>query len=251
MQRVVRVMDLPTERSSHTRPIPKSGGLAIVLSFVVGSLVIYSFARYARVDDRYFWSFLVCGVALAAVSLIDDVTQTSFQLKLFTQLLCIPIMLGGGVVLSRLSLPVAGETGLGWIGYPLTALWLLGLVNAYNFMDGLNGMAGGVGVIAGIFLCAVAFQQSSWFVYLSSYVLIASVAGFLIFNFPVARIFMGDVGSAFLGFTFAALAIIGAEVDVGRLSFYIVPLLLFHFIFDTFFTFVRRWLNSEPLHLAH
>jgi UDP-GlcNAc:undecaprenyl-phosphate GlcNAc-1-phosphate transferase len=62
---------------------------------------------------------------------------------------------------------------------------------------------------------------------------------------------MGDVGSAFLGFTFAALAVIGAQVDVGRLSFYVVPLLLFHFIFDTFFTFIRRLINSEPVHLAH
>src|SRR5437870_249007 len=62
---------------------------------------------------------------------------------------------------------------------------------------------------------------------------------------------MGDVGSAFLGFTFAALAIIGTQVDVSRLSFYVVPLLLFHFIFDTFFTFIRRLINSEPVHLAH
>src|SRR5205823_6046963 len=136
-------------------------------------------------------------------------------------------------------------------GYPLTALWLLGLVNAYNFMDGLDGLAGGVAVIAGIFLCALAFRQSSWFVYLTSYVLIASVAGFLVFNFPPARIFMGDVGSAFLGFTFAGLAVIGAQLDVGRLSFYVVPLLLFHFIFDTFFTFIRRMASRQPVHLAH
>lgn len=251
MQRIVRVMDVPTDRSSHSRPVPKSGGLAIVLAFVVGSLTIYLFARYARIEDRYFWSFFGCAILLAIVSFIDDVTQSSFVLKLFTQILCIPVMLYGGVVLTRLSLPVAGETDLGWIGYPLTALWLLGLVNAYNFMDGLDGMAGGVAVIAGIFLCIVAFQESSWFVYLTSYVLIAGVMGFLIFNFPVARIFMGDVGSAFLGFAFAALAVIGAQVDIGRLSFYVVPLLLFHFIFDTLFTFVRRWINSEPVHMAH
>ena len=251
MCRVVRVMDIPTERSSHTRPVPKSGGLAVLIAFVIGSLAIYLVARYARIEDRYFWSFFLCGVLLAIVSLIDDITQTSFHLKVLTQVLCILVMLGGGVVLTRLSLPGAGETDLGWIGYPLTALWLLGLVNAYNFMDGLDGLAGGVAVIAGIFLCALAFRQSSWFVYLTSYVLIASVAGFLVFNFPPARIFMGDVGSAFLGFIFAGLAVIGAQVDVGRLSFYIVPLLLFHFIFDTFFTFIRRLINRQPVHLAH
>jgi len=251
MARVVRVMDVPTSRSSHDHPVPKSGGLAIVIAFVVGSLAIYFFARYARIEERYFWSFFVCAVALASVSFIDDVTQASFVLKVLTQLVCIPIMLGGGLALTRLSLPISGETDLSWVGYPLTALWLVGLVNAYNFMDGLNGMAGGVAVIAGIFLCVIAWRENSWFVYATSYVLIAGVAGFLIFNFPFARIFMGDVGSAFLGFAFAGLAVIGAQVDIGRLSFYVVPLLLFHFIFDTFFTFARRVIRREPVHLAH
>src|SRR5438034_8849761 len=105
MCRVVRVMDIPTERSSHTRPVPKSGGLAVLIAFVIGSLAIYLVARYARIEDRYFWSFFLCGVLLAIVSLIDDITQTSFHLKVLTQVLCILVMLGGGVVLTRLSLP--------------------------------------------------------------------------------------------------------------------------------------------------
>lgn len=251
MQRFVRVMDVPTERSSHARPVPKSGGLAIVLSFVVGSLVIYFFAAYARVEDRYFWSFFGCGIAVAAVSLVDDITQASFRLKLVTQLLCTLVMLSSGVVLSRLSLPVLGETSVGGLAYPLTALWLLGLINAYNFMDGLDGLAAGVAVIAGVFLCVIAWRESSWFVYLTSYVLIAGAGGFLVFNLPPARIFMGDVGSAFLGFTFAGLAVVGAQVDPGRLTFYIVPLLFFHFIFDTFLTFMRRLVSGDPVYLGH
>jgi UDP-GlcNAc:undecaprenyl-phosphate GlcNAc-1-phosphate transferase len=82
-------------------------------------------------------------------------------------------------------------------------------------------------------------------------VLLAGAAGFLVFNFPPARIFMGDVGSAFLGFTFATLAVIGSSLDLGRLSFYIVPMLLFHFIFDTFLTFFRRLARGERVHEAH
>src|SRR5438034_10341829 len=92
MSRVVRVMDIPTERSSHARPVPKSGGLAIVVAFIVGSLVIYFLARHARIEDRYFCSFLRCGVLLALVSFLDDITQASFQLTLFTQLICILII---------------------------------------------------------------------------------------------------------------------------------------------------------------
>mgnify|MGYP001558189185 CR=1 FL=1 len=147
--------------------------------------------------------------------------------------------------------PSIGVVTLGPIAPVLVFFWIVGLTNAYNFMDGLDGLAGGVALVAAIFLCVIALHERSLFVYLTSYVLIASVAGFLVFNFPVARIFMGDVGSAFLGFSFAALAVIGAQVDFARLSFYVVPLLLFHFIFDTFFTFVRRLMNSEPVHEAH
>jgi UDP-GlcNAc:undecaprenyl-phosphate GlcNAc-1-phosphate transferase len=251
MARYVRVMDLPNDRSSHSRPIPKSGGIAFVASFVVGSLVIYFAADVARIDDRYFWGYLISAVLLAIVSFVDDVTQKTFLAKVLTQILCVSVVLASGVIISRLAVPYWGEVQLGWLGYILTFLWILGLTNAYNFMDGLDGLAAGVAVIAAGFLCAIALQQKSVFVYMNSYVLLAGAAGFLVFNFPPARIFMGDIGSAFLGFTFATLAVIGSSLDLGRLSFYIVPMLLFHFVFDTLFTFTRRLLRGEKVFLAH
>jgi UDP-GlcNAc:undecaprenyl-phosphate GlcNAc-1-phosphate transferase len=251
MARYVRVMDLPNERSSHSRPVPKSGGIAFVSTFLIGSLIIYFVADIARIDDRYFWGYVVTAVLLAIVSFVDDVTQKTFFVKVLTQMVCVGVVLTSGVVLTRLAIPYWGEIELGWAGYVLSFLWILGLTNAYNFMDGLDGLAAGVAVIAAAFLCAIAFQQKSVFVYISSYVLLAGAAGFLLFNFPPAKIFMGDIGSAFLGFTFATLAVIGSSLDLGRLSFYIVPMLLFHFIFDTFFTFVRRLMRGEQIHLAH
>ena len=251
MVRYVRVMDVPNDRSSHTRPVPKSGGIAIVATFVIGSLIIHFVAETARIDDRYFWGYVIAAVLLATVSFVDDVLQKAFVAKLMTQILCTSVALVSGVVLTRLAVPPWGEVQLGWAGYVLTFLWILGLTNTYNFMDGLDGLAGGVAVIAAAFLGAIALEQRSVFVYLSAYVLLAGAAGFLLFNFPPAKIFMGDVGSAFLGFTFAMLAVIGASLDLGHLSFYIVPMLLFHFIFDTVFTFFRRLLRGEPVHLAH
>ena len=251
MARYVRVMDVPNDRSSHTQPVPKSGGIAIVATFVIGSLIIYFVADVARIENRYFWGYVIAAVLLATVSFIDDVGQKAFTAKLVTQVLCVSVALASDLVLTRLAIPPWGEVPLGWTGYVLTFLWILGLTNTYNFMDGLDGLAGGVAVIAAAFLGAIALQQKSVFVYMSSYVLLAGSAGFLLFNFPPARIFMGDVGSAFLGFTFATLAVIGASLDLGHLSFYIVPLLLFHFIFDTVFTFFRRLLRGEPVHLAH
>jgi UDP-GlcNAc:undecaprenyl-phosphate/decaprenyl-phosphate GlcNAc-1-phosphate transferase len=251
MTRYVRVMDLPNERSSHSRPVPKSGGIAFVATFLVGSLIIYFVADIARIDDRYFWGYVVTAILLAVVSFIDDITQKTFVVKVLTQMVCVCVVLASGVVLTRLAMPYWGEVELGRTGYVLTFLWILGLTNAYNFMDGLDGLAAGVAVIAAGFLCAIAFQQQSAFVYISSYVLLAGAAGFLLFNFPPAKIFMGDIGSAFLGFSFATLAVIGSSLDLGRLSFYIVPMLLFHFVFDTFFTFIRRLTRGEKVHLAH
>ena len=251
MARYVRVMDVPNDRSSHSRPVPKSGGLAFVATFLIGSLIIYFVADVARIDDRYFWGYVVTALLLAIVSFVDDVTQKTFLVKVTTQMVCVGMVITSGVVLTRLAIFPWGEVELGWVGYVLTFLWILGLTNAYNFMDGLDGLAAGVAVIAAAFLCAIALQQKSVFVYISSYVLLAGAAGFLLFNFPPAKIFMGDIGSAFLGYTFATLAVIGSSLDLGRLSFYIVPMLLFHFIFDTFFTFIRRLLRGEAIHLAH
>jgi len=140
---------------------------------------------------------------------------------------------------------------LGWLGYPLTVIWIVALTNIFNFMDGMDGLAGGVAVIVAVFLCIVTYIEGSFFVYILCYVLAASAAGFLVFNFPRARLFMGDVGSQFLGFSFAALAVIAAEIDASRTSFLVVPLLFFNFIFDTVFTVCRRALRGEKVTQAH
>ena len=251
MARVVRVMDVPNARSSHARPVPKSGGVAIVTAFSAGCLVIYFVAEVARIEARFFWGFLLCGILLAVVSLVDDVMQRTFAIKILAQMICTVAILAAGITITWLPIPVLGEVPVVWTGYVLTFLWMVGLTNACNFMDGLDGLVGGVAVIGGAFLCAIAWSMESYFVYLTSYALVASVLGFLVFNFPPARIFMGDVGSAFLGFTFAALAVIGAVFDRGHVSLYVVPMLLLQFIFDTAFTFFRRLARGEKVYQPH
>lgn len=249
--RRLRVMDVPNERSSHARPVPKSGGVAIVSTFVGGLVVLYLVADIARIEERYYLGFLSCIVLLAAVSFVDDVNQSSYLAKLTVQLLCAGAVVAAGFTVDRLWVPFLGEMPLGWLAFAVTFVWVVGLTNACNFMDGLDGLAAGVAAIAGCFLGAIAYTQQSYFVYAVSYAMVASALGFLVFNFPPARIFMGDAGSTFFGFTFATLAVIGAHLDRGHLSFYVVPLLLFQFIFDTFFTFVRRLARGKPVHLAH
>lgn len=251
VSRHVRVMDVPNARSSHAHAVPKSGGVAIVTAFVAGLVAIYVAADVARIEDRYFWGFLACVVLLAAVSFVDDVNQRSYAAKLAVQMLCAGAVVVAGFTVDKLWVPFAGQVPLGWLAYVVAFLWVVGLTNACNFMDGLDGLAAGVAAIAGCFLGAIALTQQSLFVYAASWALVASALGFLVFNFPPARVFMGDAGSTFFGFAFAVLALIGANLDRGHLSFYVVPMLLFQFIFDTFFTFLRRLARGEPVYQAH
>ena len=120
-----------------------------------------------------------------------------------------------------------------------------------NFIDGLNGLASGVALIASGFLCLIAEGQGRWFVYFAALLLAAGLLGFLPFNYPRARIFMGDVGSQFCGFVLAMLAVAASRFDAVELSFLIVLMLLSGVLFDVAFTLIRRGLAGERLTAAH
>ncbi len=251
MARYVRVMDVPTARSSHTRPTPRSGGVAIAATFLLGTVAVYVLGDEVRIADQHLAGVVTCSLAVAAVSYWDDITQRSFLAKLTAQLLCTLAVLSFGLVVRTIYLPGLGEVSMGWAGYLFTALWMVGLTNTVNFMDGLDGLVGGVCLVAVGFLGYIAYASDSRMVYVLCYALGAGVAGFLVFNWSPAKIFMGDVGSAFLGFTLATLAVVGASLDHGHLSFYVVPLLVLNLIFDATVTLARRALAGERLHHAH
>jgi UDP-GlcNAc:undecaprenyl-phosphate/decaprenyl-phosphate GlcNAc-1-phosphate transferase len=246
----VRIMDHPTARSSHATATPKSGGLSIVLTFLVGVAILY-FTDTQRIRQAYFLGFTGSSITIAAVSFYDDVKNKPFLVKLYTQLLAVAVVLGSGILVDVISLPLIGPVALGAWSWPLSFLWIIGLTNAFNFMDGLDGLAAGTAVIASFFFLIITFSLGSSFVYIHCYTLLAGALGFLVYNFPPARIFMGDVGSATLGFAFATLAIIAARYDASHTSFMVMPLLLFSFIYDTSFTFLRRALRGENVTQPH
>jgi UDP-GlcNAc:undecaprenyl-phosphate GlcNAc-1-phosphate transferase len=245
------IIDVPNQRSSHTVPTPKGGGIAIVASFVLGILLIHLIGQVVPIKTRYFVGFFIGSFAIAAVSLYDDFKYCTMRTKLVVHSVAIMIALGSGIVIDWMQVPWFGAVNWGWWGYPLTLLWILGLTNAFNFMDGLDGLAASTAVVAAVFFSFITFQQGSHFIYLASLTLAAATLGFLIFNFPPAKIFMGDVGSVFLGFAFAVMAVIAARYDLSHTSMLVVPLLLFHFIFDAMLTFVRRLTRGEDVTLAH
>ena len=247
----VKIMDQPNHRSSHSQPKPKSGGIAIVVTFLAGLLLLYLSGSTTIFATRYFIGFVASALAIAAISLYDDIKSKSFTIKLLTQSIAAILVMSFGLVIDQLAIPGLGIVPFGWLTYPITFLWIVGLTNAFNFMDGLDGLAGGVGLIATGFFAAIALSQGSTFIHLVSWMLLAGILGFLIFNLPPAKIFMGDVGSAFLGFVFATMAIIAARYDQSHTSFLVMPLLLFNFIFDTTFTLTRRLLAGKKITEAH
>lgn len=249
--RHLKVFDIPNERSSHTKITPRGGGIAIMAAFLTGISLIHFVGDKTPIYTPYFLGFLFSSLVITVLSLYDDLFDVSFKLKLGAQIFAIIIGLLSGILIDKVHLPVFGEVSFGAWAYPLTFLWVLGLTNAYNFMDGLDGLAAGTAVIAALFFAFICFLQGSHFIYLASLTLAASSFGFLVFNWPPAKIFMGDVGSTFIGFSFAVMAVIAARYDHSHTSLFVMPLLLFHFIFDTTFTFFRRLLNGENVFAAH
>lgn len=247
----LRVFDIPNERSSHLFPVPRGGGLAIVVAFLIGVSLIQFIGTAVPLKSHYFWGFLFSLALIAGVSFYDDIQHRGVKVKLGTQLVSIAVAMAAGNVIDVVYLPWVGEVQAFTLLYPLTLVWLLGLTNAYNFMDGLDGMAASTALVASGFFSYIAFQEGSHFVYLVSLVLGAAALGFLVFNWPPARIFMGDIGSTFLGFAFATLAIVAARYDHGHTSLFVMPLLLFHFIFDSIFTLIRRLMNGDNIFQAH
>lgn len=249
--RRLRVFDIPNERSSHSMPTPRGGGLAIVVGFLIGVSLIQIMGTNVPIRSQYFWGFMFSLIVVAGVSFYDDIQHRSIRVKLMTQLVSILIVMAAGNVIDVIRLPWLGEVQAFIVLYPLTLFWLLGLTNAYNFLDGLDGMAASTAVVASGFFCYVTFHEGSHFTYLVSLVLGAATLGFLVFNWSPAKIFMGDVGSTFLGFAFATLAIVAARYDHAHTTLFVMPLLLFHFIFDSIFTFIRRLMNGDDVFQGH
>jgi UDP-GlcNAc:undecaprenyl-phosphate GlcNAc-1-phosphate transferase len=246
------IVDKPNRRSSHRHPVPRSGGLAIVVTTYAGvGILIWLQGRLPAA-----W-LQAAGIGLGAfilalAGLLDDLRRLhSFRSKLALQILGSCVLFPFGLILTTLPLPLTGDVSLGWLGYPVTLLWVLGLTNIFNFMDGLDGLAAGTAAVVAALVVVLAGGAASGMSGTICFVMAAATLGFLVFNFPRARIFLGDVGSQFLGFAFAAVAVLAAEADSSRIPILVVPLLFFHFIFDTSFTFCRRFVARENVTQAH
>jgi len=247
---VVRVMiaigvpDHPDPRKSHDRVTPKSGGVGIVAAFLLGVIMLYRYGSVSRLGEGYFLGVIGAAILMAAVSFIDDLFDLSFLIKLATQFAAAAVAIGSGLWVHLFALPYFGHVDAGAFGIVLTFIFILFITNAMNFIDGLNGLAAGVTLLTCLILSAIAAIYSGFFVYTAALLLAGAVLGFLPFNFPRAKIFMGDVGSQFCGFMLALFGIAAARYEA-------VPLLLSGVLFDVAFTLVRRAFAGDNLAQAH
>ncbi|MFN6954305.1 MAG: glycosyltransferase family 4 protein [Acetobacteraceae bacterium] len=245
------ILDMPDARKAHARPTPTAGGLGVVAAVAGGMAVLWAAGDAGPAQHA---ALLAAAAAMAALGLLDDRFDLPALPRLLAQAAAAAVAIAGGLVLERVSLPWIGEVALGPFGVALTLLWFLVCTNAVNFLDGADGLLGGSLLIACLMLAAVGAVLGAPFVVALSLCLAAGFAGFLPFNRPPARIFLGDVGSQAAGFLLAALGVAAAMAAEARMSFAIVPLLLAAHLFDACFTVARRALAGEAFwrpHRAH
>jgi UDP-N-acetylmuramyl pentapeptide phosphotransferase/UDP-N-acetylglucosamine-1-phosphate transferase len=232
-----KMIDIPNERSLHDLPTPKGGGIAIVLTWYLGLTILY----FSGIVEKDLYLALLCGVMLAVVSLIDDLTGLAPSIRLivhFITALAAFYFLGG---LRPLILP-GFFAQYHFLVYPLAIVGMVWFINLFNFMDGVDGFASAEAII----ICSVLYVIT-W--NMAAIMLIVCVTGFLYWNWPKAKIFMGDVGSTQLGFILVVFGIYFHNI----LEFSILNWIMLSspFWFDATLTLYRRWRNGEKLSEAH
>jgi UDP-N-acetylmuramyl pentapeptide phosphotransferase/UDP-N-acetylglucosamine-1-phosphate transferase len=225
-------------------PTPRGGGLAIVV-IVLGAGLLS--AREAGWTHSLV--YLISGALIAWLGWRDDVHSLSTRVRFGVQGLVAAVSMYGLGYFKTVTIPLFGELQLGVVGVIITFLWIIGLTNAYNFMDGIDGIAGGVAFAGALGWMMLASNMHNDFVFWIALAIAAGGLGFLGHNWPPARIFMGDVASTFLGYTFAVLPLLSA--DQGGDALMLGTLLMWTFIMDAGVTFIRRAIQREKLLSAH
>ena len=240
------LMDVPNARSSHSVPTPRGGGVAIVICFL---LAVLGLAVTGHVDSAAAYALCGAGGLVAVVGFLDDHGHIAARWRLlghFAAATWALFWMGGLPAISLFGTVV----DLGWFGHVMAAIYLVWLLNLYNFMDGIDGIASVEAVCAcvgGALLYAWLGSAAGSLITVLS--LAAAVIGFLIWNFPPARIFMGDAGSGFLGITLGVLSLQAAAASPQL--FWAWLILLGVFVVDATFTLLRRLLRGERVYEAH
>lgn len=248
---IIGAVDEPGNRKVHTRMMPRMGGVAIYLGFTA---MMFVFAQPLGMTEIG----LLLGCAIIVIAgILDDVFNLSPKIKLGAQVLAASVLVYFGITVNFITHPFGDVVFLGIFAVPVTILWIIGITNALNLIDGLDGLASGTALIAAVTMAVVALIEGHFLVAGFALILAAAVLGFLPYNFFPAKIFLGDSGSMFLGFTLGALAVQGMTKGAAFISIFIPIIILGIPIFDTLLAVIRRYRNHRPIfeadkeHLHH
>ncbi|EKE03164.1 MAG: hypothetical protein ACD_20C00238G0004 [uncultured bacterium] len=241
-------VDIPNDRKIHKYPIPRLGGVAIwlctLLTFAILVLLSWDYPHGNGLSG-----ILVGGSIIFLLGLVDDIYNLSPKFKLFIQVGAALVAFLLGVKIEFLSNPFGTPIILGMLSLPITLLWIVGISNAMNFIDGVDGLAGGVSVISAVTLGVVAIYTHQPISALVAAILAGSMMGFLLFNFHPAKIFMGDSGALFAGFTLAALSVTGVLKTVAVTM--LLPIMILAVpILDISYSILRRLSKRSNLFIA-
>ena len=256
--RLLGAIDVPNERSLHARPIPRTGGIAILSAIALGVAVSSVLSRRGSIAHPLgwlpveAWAASVVAVAfglIVTISLIDDFRGLTAGQRLACHVVASFLIALVSLRLDAVNLPWVGVFGLGWMAWPITMLGVVWMTNLYNFMDGMDGFAAGM-TISGFGTIAIVASLSGDHALATFCVIVAAAAaGFLILNFPPSRIFMGDVGAVSIGFVAAVVGIAGfrrASIDPGAVALAFAP-----FVVDASVTLALRALRGVSLWKPH
>jgi UDP-GlcNAc:undecaprenyl-phosphate GlcNAc-1-phosphate transferase len=232
---------VPNERKIHSGFIPHLGGLGIFIGGLSGLLVALLWKDYYWQMITFKYAGILMGASIMLITgIVDDTKGLKASQKFFLQLVAATIVVYSGCKIDTIINPFGDPIQLGIFSIPLTYLWLIGITNAINLLDGLDGLASGVGLLTLATFAILSYQQQDWMTFGICLSFIGGIIGFLYFNYHPASIFMGDTGSLFLGFLIAALAVEGLQKSEGNISLLVPIIALAVPIGDTSLAFFRR-----------
>ncbi|HAW85464.1 MAG: hypothetical protein A2087_06620 [Spirochaetes bacterium GWD1_61_31] len=239
--------DKPDERKIHTNATARLGGFGIFWSFILAIVVLAPFSKSLRVGVLAYWPILLAMLAIHLLGLLDDFFNLRARIRFVVQMAAAVFVVAMGYRFSHLWLPGFGSVALGWLSWPLTVCWIVGVLNALNMIDGMDGLSGGITIIAAFGYGLILLERQADFPALMAFGLVGALAGFLFYNLPPAKIFMGDSGSTFLGFTLAVLPLMDTGHTASGTWLWGGATLLLIPIFDVFAAMLRRKRGGVPL----
>ena len=246
----VGMLDRPGERKVHLSPVPRLGGVAVALSLTLAlgvAVLLEALAMVPAAPDPRSLLPIITGAALVfAVGLWDDIDRATPRAKISIELAAALIVAGSGLAIRNVTL-LGNTVELGLLAIPLTVCWILVVTNAFNLMDGLDGLAAGLAAIAAATCAVVLLAREEWAGALLLVSLVGAIVGFVTYNFHPQKIFLGDCGSLLVGYLLAVTAIMGQQKDATTLAV-AVPLVIFALpIADTSITIVRRLAGGRSI----